>query len=295
MLPRRQGRRAHLLRRAGRRDPRHRAPRPRRAAVRPGDGRADARTSISSSAPANGTRSACAAPAATASRSSGEAPLSRSSPSDFAEIAAQSMLATAHLLWSAVWYGIATDALAPRAGLRAHRGAQAPDGPPPGALRLAEAVDQAAADARQYRRRAEALRAARKREPDDLNSMGFAVAMNNIKIGSSELAIEIINHALLITGIAGYKNDTPYSVGRHLRDALSAPRHDLQRPHPRQHVERCCSRSASTRAWETDHVRGLSTAFSTAVRQGRPASRPASMASMAAAPPSRRSSTASIG
>jgi len=26
----------------------------------------------------------------------------------------------------------------------------------------------------------------------------------------------------LITGIAGYKNDTPYSVGRHMRDALSA-------------------------------------------------------------------------
>ena len=31
-----------------------------------------------------------------------------------------------------------------------------------------------------------------------------------------------MREALGICGIAGYKNDTPFSVGRHLRDALSA-------------------------------------------------------------------------
>jgi acyl-CoA dehydrogenase len=27
----------------------------------------------------------------------------------------------------------------------------------------------------------------------------------------------------MVTGIAGYRNDGPFSVGRHLRDVLSAP------------------------------------------------------------------------
>ena len=57
---------------------------------------------------------------------------------------------------------------------------------------------------------------------DELSSIGFAVAMNNVKIGASKLAVEIINLAMLVCGIMGYKNDTPFSLGRHLRDAMSA-------------------------------------------------------------------------
>ena len=42
----------------------------------------------------------------------GEAPAEQILPRPFAEIAAQSMLAYSHILWSAVWYGIAADAFA---------------------------------------------------------------------------------------------------------------------------------------------------------------------------------------
>jgi hypothetical protein len=31
--------------------------------------------------------------------------------------------------------------------------------------------------------------------------------------------IDVINESMMVCGIYGYKNDTPYSVGRHLRDA----------------------------------------------------------------------------
>ena len=62
------------------------------------------------------------------------------------------------------------------------------------------------------------LRLAAKR----LTAMGFAVTMNNVKIASSETILEIVNHVMLICGIMGYKNGTPFSVGRHLRDAHSA-------------------------------------------------------------------------
>ncbi len=41
----------------------------------------------------------------------GEAPAVQIFPKPFAEIAAQSMLASSHLLWSGVWYGIAADAV----------------------------------------------------------------------------------------------------------------------------------------------------------------------------------------
>ncbi|MFR0657009.1 acyl-CoA dehydrogenase family protein, partial [Pantoea sp. SIMBA_079] len=55
-----------------------------------------------------------------------------------------------------------------------------------------------------------------------LASMGFAIAMNNLKIAASQMILQIINHAMLVCGIMGYKNDTPFSLGRHLRDAHSA-------------------------------------------------------------------------
>jgi acyl-CoA dehydrogenase len=61
------------------------------------------------------------------------------------------------------------------------------------------------------------------RKPEELNSVSFLVAMNNVKLASSRMLVETVNHALLICGIAGYRNDTPYSLGRYLRDAHSAP------------------------------------------------------------------------
>jgi acyl-CoA dehydrogenase len=46
--------------------------------------------------------------------------------------------------------------------------------------------------------------------------------MNNLKVGCSNAAPQIIHKALQIVGIMGYKNDSPMSVGRHYRDVLSA-------------------------------------------------------------------------
>ncbi|CDN56199.1 Possible acyl-CoA dehydrogenase [Neorhizobium galegae bv. officinalis bv. officinalis str. HAMBI 1141] len=151
----------------------------------------------------------------------GEAPSVQIFPKPFAEIAAQSMLATSHLLWSAVWYGIAADAVLRaqafvRAAARKAGGTQ-----PPGALRLAEASNllqllkgNILSGLKTY--------ADAKHDPDKLSSMAFSIAMNNIKLASSETILTIINQTMIICGIMGYKNGTPYSLGRHLRDAHSA-------------------------------------------------------------------------
>ena len=151
----------------------------------------------------------------------GEAPSVQIFPKPFAEIAAQSMLATSHLLWSAVWYGIAADAVLRaqafvRAAARKAGGTQ-----PPGALRLAEASNLLqllkAGILSGLRIYADA-----KADHVQLSSMAFSIAMNNVKLASSETILTIINQAMIICGIMGYKNGTPYSLGRHLRDAHSA-------------------------------------------------------------------------
>ena len=47
-------------------------------------------------------------------------------------------------------------------------------------------------------------------------------AFNNLKLAASEQAPRICSAVLEVIGIMAYKNDSPYGVGRQLRDALSA-------------------------------------------------------------------------
>ncbi|MBW9114286.1 acyl-CoA/acyl-ACP dehydrogenase [Rhizobium cauense] len=151
----------------------------------------------------------------------GEAPAKQILPKPFAEIAAQSMLASSHLLWSGVWYGIAVDAVSRAQSFVRAAARKSPGTPPPGALRLAEVSNLLQMVRSNVVAGLKAYEDA-KSDADKLSSMGFAVTMNNVKIASSETILEIVNHVMLICGIMGYKNGTPFSVGRHLRDAHSA-------------------------------------------------------------------------
>ncbi|NHT77857.1 acyl-CoA/acyl-ACP dehydrogenase [Rhizobiaceae bacterium CRRU44] len=151
----------------------------------------------------------------------GEAPKEQILPKPFAEIAAQSMLASSHLLWGGVWYGIAVNAMTRAQAFVRAAARKSPGQTPPGALHLAEAsslLQQVRANVTAGLARYESALA----EPELLSSMGFSVAMNNVKIAVSRTVPEIIDHAMQITGIMGYKNGTPFSLGRHLRDAQSA-------------------------------------------------------------------------
>lgn len=150
----------------------------------------------------------------------GEAPAEQIIPEPFAEIAAHSMLAMAHLLWSALWYGIAVDAVHRAQTFVRAAARKSPGQTPPGALRLAEIsgkLQMIKTDIIHGIRQYEEIR----RNPESL-TMGFLIAMNNTKLSTSTAIIDIVGQTLLINGIMGFKNDTPYSVGRHLRDAYSA-------------------------------------------------------------------------
>jgi acyl-CoA dehydrogenase len=62
----------------------------------------------------------------------------------------------------------------------------------------------------------------REEEAEAFNSFGFSTRVNNLKLASSQLIVDIVGRAMLICGIQGYRNDSQYSLGRHLRDAYGA-------------------------------------------------------------------------
>jgi acyl-CoA dehydrogenase len=141
-------------------------------------------------------------------------------PGAFADSSAQTMVPYSHILWASLWWGIAAGAVAKAATFVRGQARQTPGTTPPTATRLAELQVQLQALKQNW------LSAARDFDAlgddrEELMGMGWALRLNNLKIASSEAAPQIVHKALQIVGILGYKNDSPYSLGRHYRDALS--------------------------------------------------------------------------
>ncbi|RRH89567.1 acyl-CoA dehydrogenase [Mesorhizobium tamadayense] len=143
-------------------------------------------------------------------------------PKPFSEIAAQSMLASSHIFWAATWFGIAADAFNRAQAFVKAAARKQPDAMPPGALRLAEAA-ALLQEMKGHLTAAIHRFEAAKGDDDALSSIGFAAEINALKVAASEKAGAVVRLAMLVNGILGYKNGTPFSVGRHLRDVASAP------------------------------------------------------------------------
>jgi acyl-CoA dehydrogenase len=144
-------------------------------------------------------------------------------PGLFAESSAQTVVPYSHILWSSLWWGIAADAVAKASNFVRGQARQNPGTVPPTATRLAEVSMQLQAMKQNWQSAAQAFDAI---APDAasqeaLLSMGWALRLNNLKVSCSEAAPQIVHRALQIVGILGYKNDSPFSLGRQYRDALS--------------------------------------------------------------------------
>jgi acyl-CoA dehydrogenase len=145
-------------------------------------------------------------------------------PGAFADSSAQTMVPYSHVLWSSLWWGIAADAVGKAANYVRGQARQAPGTVPPTASRLAEVSTQLQNMKQLWQSAAQAFDAI---APDpaaqeQLLSMGWALRLNNLKISCSEAAPQIVHRALQVVGILGYKNDSPFSLGRQYRDSLSA-------------------------------------------------------------------------
>ncbi|MDP1980020.1 acyl-CoA dehydrogenase family protein [Undibacterium sp.] len=143
----------------------------------------------------------------------------------FGDMSAQTVVPVSHLLWGGCWMGCAAAAVnKARAFVRGQARAN-PGTVPPTALRLAELVSMmqslrtsVQACLTEY----EALSVADDAAVGILTSMGYSLKMNNLKIDATQALPQIVTKALSICGILGYKNDSKFSMSRHLRDAHSA-------------------------------------------------------------------------
>jgi len=141
----------------------------------------------------------------------------------FARVSAESMVPVSHILWSHLWLGIATDAFdRARAFVRASA-RQKPGQPLPAAQRLSHLMSELSllrAEVGLGLR--EFMEASEEPGRERLSTIACALRFNNLKIAASEQAPRVCQGALGVCGIMGFKNDTPFSVGRHLRDSMSA-------------------------------------------------------------------------
>ena len=143
-------------------------------------------------------------------------------PPAYEIIHAQSMVPSAHIFWSSAWAGVAAAAVerARRFVRKAARGAGGQL--PPAAAYVAKANTS--------------LRALRaliattlgryetiEGDAEALADIEFQTAINLLKVDCSELAVTTVMSALRACGLSGYRNDSEFSLGRHLRDVLSSP------------------------------------------------------------------------
>jgi acyl-CoA dehydrogenase len=144
-------------------------------------------------------------------------------PTPFPTVSAESMVPASHILWSHLWLGIATDAFdRARAFVRA-AAKRDPGSTPPVALRLSHLMSELSLlRAEVSSGLSEFLAASEEPGRERLSTMASALRFNNLKIAASEQAPRVCQGALGVCGIMGFKNDTPFSVGRHLRDTMSA-------------------------------------------------------------------------
>ncbi|HEX4187038.1 MAG TPA: acyl-CoA dehydrogenase family protein [Solirubrobacteraceae bacterium] len=144
-------------------------------------------------------------------------------PTPFATVSVESMVPVSHILWSHLWLGIATDAFdRARAFVRA-AAKQKPGEPPPTAQRLSHLMSELSLLRAEVDSALRAfLEASREPGRERLSTVAAALRFNNLKIAASEQAPRVCQGAMGVCGIVGFKNDTPFSVGRHLRDTMSA-------------------------------------------------------------------------
>jgi acyl-CoA dehydrogenase len=140
----------------------------------------------------------------------------------FSDVGTESMVPISHVLWSHLWLGIAEDAFARARSFARAAARRSPNEPPYAAQRLSRVMTDLSVLRAEVRAGLEAFtEASASPGREDLRTMGARLRFNSLKIATSEYSPAVCRGALEVTGIVGFKNDTPFSVGRHLRDTMS--------------------------------------------------------------------------
>lgn len=140
-------------------------------------------------------------------------------PADYASILSTTMLPASHTLWASVWLGIADAAYAKARTTVRQAARKAPGKTVPQAALLADLTvahqrfeSMVQHEVGRYQNLVES--------GAEEATIGFTVAMNNLKIAASTAVIEVVTDALRIVGLNGYREDHKLSMGRLLRDSF---------------------------------------------------------------------------
>jgi acyl-CoA dehydrogenase len=143
-------------------------------------------------------------------------------PEPYDRIHAQTMVPFAHLLWGSVWAGIAAAATAKAQAFIRHAVRGSNGQMPPGAAHFTQAVSSLrtlrgvlAANLHSYQ--------SIMLDEKAISSLEFQAQITLTKVQASELAVTTVLSSLRACGLSGYRNDTEFTIGRLLRDVLSAP------------------------------------------------------------------------
>jgi acyl-CoA dehydrogenase len=150
------------------------------------------------------------------------APVQQVLADPYEKIHPQTMVPHAHIFWGSVWAGIAAAATIKaqafvRNALRGSGGQM-----PPGAAHFTKA----ASSLRTLRSVLNSAMRSYQAVMSDEKATGaleFQSMITLTKVQASELAVETVLAALRACGLSGFRNDSEFSIGRHLRDVLSAP------------------------------------------------------------------------
>lgn len=146
---------------------------------------------------------------------SGEGRTAQILPVPFAQIATETMVPNSHILWGAVWLGIAADVTARcRACIRTRLRTR-PEADDRALPRLAE-MSAILQDMDARLRRAIQIY-------DSDSATQDAIEMVLTKTSLSEMALNVADMGMRACGFSAYVNNSPYSLGRHLRDLYAAP------------------------------------------------------------------------
>jgi acyl-CoA dehydrogenase len=141
----------------------------------------------------------------------------------FSTVMNESIVPLSHILWSFVWLGIATEAFERGRSFVRAAARRKPGEPVPAAHSLSRVMSELSMLRSEVYSALEEFQAASE-EPgrERLSTMASILRFNNLKLAASEQAPRVCSGVLEVIGIMAYKNDSPFGVGRHLRDALSA-------------------------------------------------------------------------
>ena len=144
-------------------------------------------------------------------------------PVPYADIHAKTMHPVSHIVWASLWTGLAGDAMDRARQVVRAEARRTPGIIPISATRLAEGdivlntlKSTLQATLMDYQKLLD------EKNVEGLSNYSFLVRVNNLKLTASQLVVDIVMRAMLVCGIAGYRNDSKTSLGRHLRDATGA-------------------------------------------------------------------------